>query len=103
MPPNGPAPTKATFFTLPDRVVVDFDGPLTAGPLDTANWFIRRLNQGWPTPSVAAAAAAVTITLGAPGWPNPGFDSVSYRPPPFDLLSATGQPSAGFDHYPITP
>lgn len=100
VPPDlRPAPILATWSS--PKCTVTFSQPLTPGPLNPGNWFVR-VGDRSQTIFIAAAVAPNTVELTSIGsGPNPGPDVVSYSPPPFDVTGPTGDAQA-FADYPIT-
>lgn len=98
-----PVPVSAVWAELPKRVEVTFDVPLTAAiGLDVANWYAYRA--GWlHTATAVSASGSVVTALMTQSDPSELPDSVTYQPPPYDVLSAAGQPAPAFAQYPIDP
>lgn len=81
-----------------------FDRLLTVGPLAVANWTAIAGPNQWVATSIgveAGSPSAVTGTFVISAASPPGA-TVTYAPPPFDLLGATGTPAAAFTNFPIT-
>lgn len=96
--PDPVFPISAEQITT-NQVEVVFSRDLAAGMLDAGNWLAR----AGITPVAAASAEAtggsvVVITLVSAG----AFASVSYSPPPFDVVGAgDGTPADAFDDFPV--
>lgn len=100
--PEAPVPISAVKSGLPPIVTVTYDRPLTADPaLDVGNWYAYV--GGWLYTCTAAAASGnqVVVTLAASD-PSINPDSVTYDPPPYDVLSSIGVPAAAMPQYPVT-
>jgi len=90
--------------TAPNQVEVTFNADLQPGALDAANWSAK----AGITPAAATGAEAapssgganvVRVTLDT----SASFTSVSYAPPPFDVVSdGGGVAAAAFTDYPVT-
>lgn len=97
MPPDPPLPIAATFFTVPQSLQVIFDQELQPNPaLNVGNWSIC---DGVNVRSFVALAALGPVVSG-PAHPVPGAPcgapTVTFTPPPFDVLGPTGAPAAAF-------
>lgn len=106
MQPDNPLPISGTFTVSTSVLVMDFDRPLIAGPVDAANWSVHHATTKY-NGAVATAATPgphqVTVQL-FPGFPPPSPGSRAYyNPPPFDVRSLSGSPAALFADFPITP
>jgi hypothetical protein len=87
--------------------VVTFDRPLTPGVGDLFNWSATASLgaglQAWvPQPASPPTALGLTVTwtgrvLGIPVPPP----TISYDPPPFDIIGANGAPVALFHSFPL--
>lgn len=97
MPPDPPIPIAATFNTVAQHLTVEFDQVLAPDPaLDATNWGIC---DGINNRTFVALAALGPVVSG-PAFPPPagpcGAPQVTYSPPPFDVLGATGSPTVAF-------
>jgi hypothetical protein len=100
--PEAPVPILAEWLSLPARVRVTFDRPLTADPaLDPSTWYAYRTGFLYTCTAAAASGSQVLCSLSKSD-PAVKSDSVTYQPPPFDVLSSVGVPAAAFLEYPIT-
>lgn len=100
--PEAPVPILAEWLALPARVRVTFDRELTADPaLDASNWYAYRTGFLYTATSAAASGTQVLVNL-TKSDPAVKDDSVTYGPPPFDVLSSVGVAAAAFLEYPIT-
>lgn len=65
------------------------------------NWYAVHSDNEYAGLAAAASGNQVTVTLTLSGV-LPGPDFVSFRPPPFDVLSDLGVQAEAFEEYPIT-
>jgi uncharacterized protein YlxW (UPF0749 family) len=71
-------------------------------PLDVANWTVRYNDFTYTVNAGGSAGAGVTLTLTQAG-ANPGADTVSYAPPPDDLVTLMNElPVLPFADFPVT-
>jgi len=94
--------------TAPNQVEVTFNADLQPGALDAANWSAK----AGITPAAATSAEAGPSSGGGGGGANvvrvtldtsASFTSVSYSPPPFDVVSdGGGVTAAAFTDFPVT-
>lgn len=83
-------------------MVVTFDGTLTANPaLDASNWWAYYGGFLYTGVSAVASGTQVTAELSKSD-PTLEPDSVTFEPPPFDLLDSAGHRVHGFSAFPIT-
>ena len=98
LPQVPPLPISVTsVFLFPSLTVfVQFDHLLTGLALSTAPWSIRFLDRVWDVISVRVSDD--TLRLGTTrGIFSPGPDTVTFAPPPADVIALlTGIPAAGF-------
>lgn len=101
-----PVPIAATFDLAANVMTVDFDQPLQVSPLDAPNWNARIQGFRRSTTQVFTSPALPDNRVTARQWTidlmDPGPDVVSYRPPPFDVLSVPGTPAPLFLDFPVT-
>lgn len=101
-----PVPISATVSTASKVFVVTFSQALTPGVIDDLNWSAVANLTGsvliWkPMADPVVAGSTVTYT-GIPSGSGFGPPTISYNPPPFDLLSSFGTPVAEFNIFPLT-
>lgn len=107
MPPEPPPlPIDATASTGTKLFTITFDRPLTPGPVSAGNWVAEaNLTTGprnWnPLAQPVATGSVVTFTGDDTG-ASLGGPTISFEPPPFDLLGVTGVPAAGFTDFPLS-
>lgn len=98
-----PVPVSAVAARAAGTWAVTFDRPLTAGALNAANWLITKPAGGGTVVATGASASGSVVSgtwVGGIG--APGTGSIEYAPPPFDVLSASGQPALAFSGFPLT-
>jgi len=97
-PDPPPVPVSAMWESGSTEIAVLFDQPLMDGPIEPTNWTFQ------PASFQTVVAAEVidgNVLLTLSGSP-PAVESVSYSPPPFDVVSdATGEPAEGFSEFPV--
>jgi len=98
-----PLPLTAVWFGLPpNTIIVTFNHPLNAGPLDPTNWSAVHLLFKQACTSAVAASNTVTLTM-APGAPTLDPNTVTYAPPPYDVTAGPrAVPAAAFAGFPLT-
>lgn len=99
---NPPAPTSAIYTGAPRKVEVFWDHALDpVGAIDKTNWAV--VIDGIPAVITTATALAdrVRLDLGLGGGLN-GDNTVSYAPPPFDVVGTQGAPAPAFALFPVT-
>lgn len=97
----GPIPMHATPGGAEGELFIDFDLPLTPGPLNAANWLWYYAGGAYTC--VTATAAGVRVTcLGFAEDPTTQPDAVSYSPPPFDVTGTCHGLAKAFSMFPIT-
>ena len=100
--PEAPIPVLAEWLALPARVRVTFDRQLTPDPvLDPSTWYAYRTGFLYTCTAAAASGDQVLCNL-VKSDPAVKDDSVTFTPPPYDVLSSLGVPCDGFFEYPIT-
>lgn len=98
-------PVAGTFARGAGTLILDFDRPLLAGPVDALNWQVA--DNGW-------SHASLVVTAGAPGphqvtgvfapqFPGLAGTFCSYQPPPFDVRSLAGTPAAAIGRFDLIP
>lgn len=97
-------PVSGTFALGAGCLVLDFDRPLQATPLDLANWALTANLQDWTALTMQAGAPGAHQVTGtyAPALASPAADRVSYSPPPHDVVSLAGTPAIAFVNFPLT-
>ena len=95
-----PIPLSAVYDAEKSQLTVTFDRPLQSGALEGSNWTWRFAGTLY---DAAGAEADGTMVLldGSPTGFEPGADVVNYSPPPFDVVSAGGEPAAAFSDFPV--
>jgi len=99
---NPPAPTAAIFTAAPRKVEVFWDHELGGlGAIQKLNWAV--VIDGLPAVINTATALIdrVRLDLGLGGGLN-GDNTVTYAPPPFDVVGTQGAPAAAFALFPVT-
>jgi hypothetical protein len=100
--PEPPRPVTAGTIGYASPLNIGWTIPVADGVgLDTANWFIR-LNNKAPTVLSVSNVSGFTMITFAGGLASPGPDTVSYRPPPYDIATADGTLAPAFEGFPIT-
>lgn len=92
---------SATFRTVLSRLVVTFDGILTAGSTNPAAWTIRISNR-LRNPSMATAGGNLVEVFASPGAFNTGPNVCSYDGTPPPITDFSGNPIAAFTDFPVT-
>lgn len=87
-------------------LVLLFDQPLQAGPLNAFNWSVEAISKRWTCDVIDAGVPVANAVTGAftqrvP--PEAPGTRVNYRPPPFDVLNGDGVPALAFEDFPLTP
>jgi hypothetical protein len=102
VPPDPPVPTSATWAGGSAPVYVFFDQALASNPAaDTGNWSLRL--GGFVHTVTGVNVSPVGVALQHTAGPSlPGPDTVSFDPPPFDVIGANGAPVAAFSTLPVT-
>jgi hypothetical protein len=98
-PEQGPVPVNAMWESGTAEIAVLFDQPLMDGPLEASNWSY----QPPELPTIVAAEVIEGNVLLTLNGPPAQVNSVSYSPPPFDVVGADGgEPAEGFSDFPVT-
>lgn len=98
----GPLPISVTYYPSPFfRCFVFFDQLLVPRGIDRLNWSMRYNNIRYFANLASTNLSYVHFWAAGP-LPRPGIDSVTYAPPPFDVVSAgTGVPAPPFAEFPF--
>lgn len=104
---TAPVPVSATFSLATKLIVVNFDQPLVAGPLNAANWEghsdIGAGLDKWTPVGVPQAVASRVQFISQTLAPSFVTDQVDYRAPPFDVIGLVGGlPAAAFTGFLMT-
>jgi hypothetical protein len=103
-PPDATNPVivDADGSAMPTALLLTFDQVLVAGSLNLGNWSVFWGGRVYSVASASASADQVIIT-GSQASTFPFPDQVSFSPPPFDVVGASGGlPAAAFSAFPIT-
>jgi len=99
--PPSLVPVAAQVTASKRIVTVTFSLPLVPGPVAPANWYTRYNNLRQECLTPVAIGSTVTYPLGAT-IADPGPNVVSYSPPPFDVVAASGPVAPAFADFPLT-
>ena len=102
-PLDGPVPISAVKQLNPNIVLVTFDQPLVAGPLNAGNWSGEWDSFTRNGSSASASGAVVTVTT-TPGTPTPLPDTIDYSAAAALRVIGlnTGIPADPFTDFPVT-
>ena len=98
-PAAPPLPVSASWNPLIRRLLVKFDQQLVPGAVNALNWVIFTPGQWFRGTASSAFGDSVSIAMALIG-PWFGPSSVSFSPPPFDVLNLDYVPAAGFVGFP---
>lgn len=93
---------QATYYTASQTFEVLFNRYLQPAALDRDNWILqlpveKRTGQN-PVASMLRTVTGAT----RPGPPVPGAPTITYDPPPTDVLAVDGTPAPAFTNFPLT-
>jgi len=98
-PAGAPLPILATWNPGIRQLLVQFDQQLVPGPVDALNWSIFTPGTWFRGTAASAFGGFVSVAMGPVG-PWFGPNTVSFMPPPFDVLNLDYVPAAGFTGFP---
>lgn len=78
-----------------------FDRTLRPAALNAGNWLLKLAAFERVGAAPVTSSGAIVNGATAPGAPIPGGPAISYRPPPFDVLSSFGIPAPAFEDFPL--
>lgn len=99
-PEAAPVPIRAEWHREMSYVVVFFDRPLMASPLDPSNW-TAKWTRIWRRSIWADANPVRVIATMEFARPGPPGDIVNYAAMPADLYGANGIPVQPFYNFPL--
>lgn len=96
-----PIPVSAIYKLSAEELRVTFDATLQTASIDPNNWKMWLGNDRFAAVSADTIANRMVAKM-IPDGTEVNLDSVSYLPPPFDLISAGGIPAEAFDKLPVS-